>query len=36
VQQGLGWPQTARHIMRRMVERGLLQLLAPGVYGLAG
>jgi len=34
VQRALGRREPVRHAMNRMVERGLLQRLAPGVYGL--
>jgi hypothetical protein len=36
VQRALGRREPVRHIMHRMVERGLLRRVAPGVYELEG
>lgn len=36
VQQALALPSTPRFAMNRMVAKGLLVRVAPGVYGLAG
>jgi hypothetical protein len=33
VQQALGLDHTPRHMLNRMVHRGMLQRLQPGVYG---
>jgi hypothetical protein len=35
VQQALALAQTPRFALNRMVHRGLLVRVAPGVYGLA-
>ena len=36
IQQALGLAQTPRHMLNRMVHRGVLQRVAPGVFGLEG
>jgi hypothetical protein len=35
IQRAIGRTQPVRHVMRRMVERGLLRRVVPGVYELA-
>ena len=35
IEEALGLARTPRYVMKRMVERGVLRRVAPGVYGLA-
>lgn len=36
IQQALGLAQTPRHMLHRMVHRGVVRRVAPGVFGLEG